>query len=67
MVPPFSRFYIGGEEDVRGFDIRTVSPIAFYPSVVSVCNRDNNGNPITGTTQTGRSTGTVRIFHQFPH
>ena len=42
--------------DVRGFDIRTVSPMAFYPTVVSVCNRDNNGQPITGTTQTGQST-----------
>jgi len=66
VVPPFSRFYIGGEEDVRGFDIRTVSPMAFYPTVVSVCNRDNNGNPITGTTQTGQSTGSCGSSTSFP-
>ena len=66
VVPPFSRFYIGGEEDVRGFDIRTVSPVAFYPTVVSVCNRDNNGQPITGTTQTGQSTGSCGSSTSFP-
>ena len=66
VVPPFSRYYIGGEMDVRGFDIRTVSPVAFYPTVVSVCNRDNNGNPITGTTQTGASTGSCGSTTSFP-
>jgi len=51
VPPPFSRFYMGGEEDIRGFDIRTISPIAFYPSTSSVCNRDNAGNiiPAVGT------------------
>ena len=66
VVPPFSRFYIGGEMDVRGFDIRTVSPVAFYPSVVSVCNRDVNGQPITGTTQTGASSGACGSSTSFP-
>jgi outer membrane protein insertion porin family len=27
--PPFQRFYMGGENDIRGFDIRSVSPVAF--------------------------------------
>jgi outer membrane protein insertion porin family len=31
-VPPFSRFYMGGETDLRGFDIRSVSPITFIPT-----------------------------------
>jgi len=66
VVPPFSRFYIGGEMDVRGFDIRTVSPVAFYPTVVSVCNRNANGQPITGTTQTGQSTGQCGSSTSFP-
>jgi outer membrane protein insertion porin family len=66
VVPPFSRFYIGGEQDLRGFDIRTVSPVAFYPTVVSVCNRNNNGQPITGTTQTGASTGSCGSTTSFP-
>jgi outer membrane protein insertion porin family len=66
VVPPFSRLYIGGEMDVRGFDIRTVSPMAFYPTVVSVCNRDNNGNPITGTNQNGQPTGSCGSSTSFP-
>ncbi len=46
VAPPFSRFYIGGEEDIRGFDIRTISPIAFFPTISQVCNRDNTGRII---------------------
>jgi outer membrane protein insertion porin family len=34
-VPPYSRFYMGGENDVRGFDIRGVSPVSYIPSVVN--------------------------------
>ena len=30
-VPPFSRFYMGGENDIRGFDIRSISPVSFIP------------------------------------
>jgi outer membrane protein insertion porin family len=30
-VPPFSRFYMGGESDLRGFDIRSISPVTFIP------------------------------------
>jgi outer membrane protein insertion porin family len=31
-VPPLTRLYLGGEQDVRGFDIRTVTPVAFIPT-----------------------------------
>jgi outer membrane protein insertion porin family len=30
-LPPYNRLYLGGENDLRGFDIRTVSPIVFIP------------------------------------
>ena len=30
-VPPFSRFYMGGESDIRGYDIRSISPVSFIP------------------------------------
>jgi outer membrane protein insertion porin family len=29
VAPPFERFYQGGENDLRGFDIRTISPVVF--------------------------------------
>jgi outer membrane protein insertion porin family len=34
-VPPFSRFYMGGENDLRGFDIRSISPVTFIPTATS--------------------------------
>ena len=55
VIPPFSRFYLGGEQDLRGFDIRTISPVVFVPTLtntsVSYLNSsvlDRNGNPTTG-------------------
>ena len=42
VAPPFQRFYMGGENDIRGFDIRSVSPVAFLPSsnVITLTNPD---------------------------
>ena len=34
-VPPFSRFYAGGENDIRGFDTRSISPVTFIPTQTS--------------------------------
>ena len=34
-VPPFSRFYMGGESDIRGFDIRSISPVTFIPEATA--------------------------------
>ncbi|MCC6343836.1 MAG: outer membrane protein assembly factor BamA [Bryobacterales bacterium] len=31
-APPFNRFYMGGENDIRGFEIWGISPIAYIPS-----------------------------------
>jgi len=31
VVPPYSRWFLGGEQDLRGFDPRSVAPIAFIP------------------------------------
>ncbi|MGO9229268.1 MAG: outer membrane protein assembly factor BamA, partial [Bryobacteraceae bacterium] len=40
VAPPFERFYMGGENDIRGFDIRSVSPIAYLPSAQTVALRN---------------------------
>ncbi|MDI9613468.1 MAG: outer membrane protein assembly factor BamA [Acidobacteriota bacterium] len=54
-VPFFDRFFIGGENTIRGFDIRSISPIA----VTSTRLFDPMGNPIidlnTGLPQTVQS------------
>jgi outer membrane protein insertion porin family len=55
-VPPYSRFYMGGENDIRGFDIRAISPITYIPSVYNqvVTFYQNNrfsgsGTPLLGS------------------
>ncbi len=30
VAPPFERYFMGGDTDIRGFDIRAVSPVAFF-------------------------------------
>jgi len=55
-APPFERFYLGGDQDLRGFDIRSVSPVAFVVTTgqVALTNPDgslvplNPGNPRAG-------------------
>ena len=45
VAPPFSRYYTGGENDIRGFEIWGISPIAFLPSSASVNVLNNDGSP----------------------
>ena len=58
MIPPFSRFYAGGETDIRGFDFFTISPIAFIPdtSFAPVLNADGTVRLTTGLDGIGRET-----------
>ncbi|MBI1790921.1 MAG: outer membrane protein assembly factor BamA [Acidobacteria bacterium] len=44
VAPPFSRSYIGGEQDIRGFDIWGVSPIAFVASEAKVNILNDDGS-----------------------
>ena len=48
VSPPFQRFYMGGESDLRGFDIRTVSPYVFVTSArnVTLTNPDGTVVPV---------------------
>ena len=34
VASPFDRFYAGGENDIRGFDVRTSTPYSFVPTKV---------------------------------
>jgi outer membrane protein insertion porin family len=47
VAPPFDRFYMGGENDIRGFDIRTISPLAFLAdkAVINLTNPDGSVVP----------------------
>jgi outer membrane protein insertion porin family len=56
VAPPTHRFYSGGEQDLRGFDTRSVSPYVFIPNKVefNLTNPDgtlvplNPANPALG-------------------
>jgi len=45
VAPPFNRFYMGGENDIRGFDIWGISPIAWVPTSATVNVLNNDGSP----------------------
>jgi outer membrane protein insertion porin family len=45
--PPFSRTYMGGENDIRGFDFYSISPIAFMPSSASIYQLNPDGTQRT--------------------
>jgi len=51
VAPPFQRSYMGGENDPRGFDIRSVSPVAFLPSVGSIVLTNPDGTPVLKNAQ----------------
>ncbi len=46
VAPPFARTYGGGENDLRGFDIRSLSPYTFLPTKVMFNLTNPDGNPV---------------------
>jgi outer membrane protein insertion porin family len=54
VVPPFSRIFMGGENDVRGFQFYSISPVAYIPTSTStqVLNQDGSARtqkvPVNG-------------------
>ncbi|MGH9452769.1 MAG: outer membrane protein assembly factor BamA [Terriglobia bacterium] len=68
VPPPFDRVYMGGEYDIRGFNIYSISPVIFFPTTAQVCNRDNNGNQIWAVGPQGnQQVGTCGSFTTFPY
>jgi outer membrane protein insertion porin family len=43
-APPFMRGYIGGENDVRGFDFFSIAPIAYLPSSATINQLNPDGS-----------------------
>ena len=46
VAPPFQRSFMGGENDIRGFDVRSISPVAFLPSSNSIVLTNPDGTPV---------------------
>jgi outer membrane protein insertion porin family len=49
-IPPFSRSFIGGEQDVRGFEIWGITPVGFIPSSANVPVLNDDGSQRTQKT-----------------
>ena len=67
VAPPYSRYYMGGENDIRGFDILTISPIAFIPTETSinVLNADGT-NRVQKVVNSDGSIGFVNVTQNIP-
>ena len=46
VAPAFQRFYLGGENDLRGFDIRSITPYAFITNSVPWPLSNPDGVPV---------------------
>ena len=48
VAPPFLRFFMGGDTDLRGFDVRSLSPVAYFVQTVTMplTNPDGSRVPI---------------------
>jgi len=46
VAPPFARIYGGGENDLRGFDVRSLSPYTFLPTKVNFNLTAPDGIPV---------------------
>jgi outer membrane protein insertion porin family len=46
VAPPFSRFYSGGDNELRGFDVRGATPYAFIPVRANITLTNPDGTPV---------------------
>jgi outer membrane protein insertion porin family len=46
VAPPTHRFYSGGEQDLRGFDVRSISPYTFIPNKIEYTLTNPDGTPV---------------------
>ena len=68
VAPPFSRTFIGGEQDIRGFQIWGITPIAYIASDATVNVYNNDGSVrqqkelINGVQTLTPSTMTIPVY-----
>jgi outer membrane protein insertion porin family len=46
VAPPFARFYSGGDNELRGFDVRAATPYAFIPVRQNITLTNPDGTPV---------------------
>jgi outer membrane protein insertion porin family len=60
VAPPTNRIFTGGENDLRGFDVRTATPYAYIPTRVNITLTNPDGSPVPKDPQ-NPSTGNIQI------
>ena len=65
-VPPYSRRFIGGEQDIRGFEIWGITPIAFIPSSAQVTVKNADGTDRTQKVVSGGVVTTQAVQMTIP-
>ena len=66
VAPPYSRFYMGGDNDIRGFDIWSISPAAFIPTTTSINIYNNDGSPRQQRVVTNGQVSLVNVTQTIP-
>jgi len=66
VAPPFNRYYMGGENDVRGFDSWSVGPVAFLPSSAAVNVLNLDGSPRQQRTLVNGVPVLINVTQQIP-
>ena len=66
LIPPFSRGFIGGEQDVRGFEIWGITPIAYIPSSAQVNVLNDDGTTRTQKVISGGAITTAPVTQTVP-
>jgi outer membrane protein insertion porin family len=66
VAPPLNRFYMGGENDIRGFDIWSISPVAYIPTSASVPLLNNDGTPRQQKVTLNGATSFVQVTQSIP-
>jgi outer membrane protein insertion porin family len=61
VAPPFARVYSGGENEVRGFDIRSSSPYTFIPTKVEFNLTNPDGSNVPRDPTQPQTSGNVTI------
>jgi outer membrane protein insertion porin family len=67
VAPPYSRYYMGGEDDVRGFYDFSISPIVFIPTTATVNVLNNDGTQrMQKVINSDGSIGSIGVTQQVP-
>jgi outer membrane protein insertion porin family len=68
-APIYDRWFTGGEDSIRGFDIRSISPRALVTTrtLTAVTVRDPLGNPVIDPVTGGAMVSYVPFYNSFPY